>query len=168
MCKSCPPSNHILKYRYTLDEFPTMLQPLKQRTLEYEDWTNRANKIIKCEIDVINISDVQALFEESKNKLYPINTEIYESLKSLINEMKKENKSNSSKKQNDKKSPSNKKLKVEVSGKQCSNFSSSIHSPTSSLSSPSSYSSLSSFGYCKNEMIENRDESSKSKKMKKS
>jgi len=145
-----------------------MLQPLKQRTLEYEEWTGRANKIVKGENeDLVNINDVQALLDESKNKLYPINTEIYESLKSLLEELKK---STPPKRQNDhghKKSPSNKKLKVDVNGK-CSS-SSVLHSPQPSLSSLSSQSSSSSFGICKNETTDSRDgHCSKSKKMKKS
>lgn len=34
----CHPSQHVLRYRYTLDELPSMLHRLKVRAESYDNW----------------------------------------------------------------------------------------------------------------------------------
>ena len=37
LCSSCPPGQHVLKYRFSLDELPLMLQKLKIKSDAYQE-----------------------------------------------------------------------------------------------------------------------------------
>lgn len=45
----CNPSRHVLRYRYTLDELPSMLHRLKVRAESYDNWT----LVVKTALDAM-------------------------------------------------------------------------------------------------------------------
>uniref|UniRef100_UPI00358FC46D lysine-specific demethylase 5C-like n=1 Tax=Myxine glutinosa TaxID=7769 RepID=UPI00358FC46D len=47
LCK-CPPQDHYLRYRYTLDELPAMLQKLKERAGSFDGWASRARVTVQA------------------------------------------------------------------------------------------------------------------------
>lgn len=48
---SCDPKNHILRYRYTLDELPSMLQKLKMRAESFDNWSNKVREAMDASGD---------------------------------------------------------------------------------------------------------------------
>lgn len=47
----CSPSNHVLRYRYTLDELPNMLHKLKMRADSFDNWTNKVKEAMDASGD---------------------------------------------------------------------------------------------------------------------
>ena len=47
----CSPSNHVLRYRYTLDELPNMLHKLKMRAESFDNWTNKVKEAMDASGD---------------------------------------------------------------------------------------------------------------------
>ena len=45
---SCPASNYCLRYRYTLDELPSMLVRLKHRAELYQDWNQKVERALEA------------------------------------------------------------------------------------------------------------------------
>ncbi|XP_074605334.1 lysine-specific demethylase 5-like isoform X2 [Brevipalpus obovatus] len=91
LCKKCSPSQHIFKFRFTGDEFPVMVDALKSRVQDYDEWSKRVSRVLLGETeDMVLPSAVQSLAEEAKTKSYPTNTKIYEQLETLIKDMVEE------------------------------------------------------------------------------
>ena len=110
LCQKCLPVEHTLRYRYTLDELPIMLERLKTRAKQFEDWASRIKNILKIEKETddeddsledshfVNEDDIQSrvtlkelrqsLNEAVSNK-YPTNLKVYEQLHSVVNEATK-------------------------------------------------------------------------------
>jgi hypothetical protein len=47
LCSTCPPSKHLLRYRYTLDELPDMLTQLKIRAESFDNWAIKVKDAIE-------------------------------------------------------------------------------------------------------------------------
>ena len=47
----CPMSQHCLRYRYTLDELPTMLHRLKVRAEAFDNWAYKVKSALEAEGD---------------------------------------------------------------------------------------------------------------------
>ncbi|XP_015794969.1 lysine-specific demethylase 5D isoform X2 [Tetranychus urticae] len=93
LCDKCTPSQYILKYRHSLDDFPEMMTKLKERTTTYEEWLVKVKKVLNGDTDeIVHFSEVQNLAEEAKVKFFPTNTDVYEQLKLLIEDMKEQSK----------------------------------------------------------------------------
>lgn len=50
LCK-CDPSNHCLVYRYGIDEMEALLDALKARALQLEEWTVRARSALEAKME---------------------------------------------------------------------------------------------------------------------
>lgn len=48
---SCRPSQYCLRYRYTLDELPTMLHRLKVRAESFDNWTTKVRAALEADVD---------------------------------------------------------------------------------------------------------------------
>ncbi|XP_053210846.1 lysine-specific demethylase 5D-like isoform X3 [Panonychus citri] len=93
LCKKCTPSQHILKYRHGLEEFPEMMKKLKERINIYDEWIMKVQKVLNGDTEeVVHLAEVQNLSEEAKIQFFPTNTNVYEQLSSLIEDMKEQSK----------------------------------------------------------------------------
>ncbi|GCB80919.1 hypothetical protein scyTo_0022429, partial [Scyliorhinus torazame] len=48
---SCPVTNHCLRYRYTLDELPSMLYGVKERAQSYDNWVGKVREALEAELN---------------------------------------------------------------------------------------------------------------------
>ncbi|XP_064633580.1 lysine-specific demethylase 5A-like isoform X2 [Lineus longissimus] len=69
LCK-CHPSQHCLRYRYTLDELPTMLHRLKVRAESFDNWAIKVKKALEadgnCKQELQCLKDLVVEAEEKK------------------------------------------------------------------------------------------------------
>lgn len=71
LCK-CPPDQHTLKYRYTLDELPLMLKKLKIKAESFETWLTKVRNILDPNISTkVSFDELQELAMEAKVKKFP-------------------------------------------------------------------------------------------------
>lgn len=71
LCK-CPPEKHTLRYRYTLDELPLMLQKLKRKAESFDNWVN----LVKDALDpntpkTMDLEQFKELIIEAEEKKFP-------------------------------------------------------------------------------------------------
>lgn len=84
LCK-CPPERHTLRYRYTLDELPTMLTKVGEKAKVYETWVKTVTTALD-QTDQTNkkqYMDLKLLLDEAKQKKFPINV-YYENLRMVL------------------------------------------------------------------------------------
>ncbi|XP_076845699.1 lysine-specific demethylase 5B-B isoform X2 [Brachyhypopomus gauderio] len=71
---SCRVSNFTLRYRFTLDDFYPMMNAVKQRAEEYDEWASRVTEVLEAKLDKKrNLSVFHSLIEESDSKGFPDN-----------------------------------------------------------------------------------------------
>lgn len=71
LCK-CPPQNHTLRYRYTLDELPLMLQKLKLKAESFDHWVNKVKEALDPNIPkTMDLTELKALLNEADGKKFP-------------------------------------------------------------------------------------------------
>ncbi|XP_012538541.2 lysine-specific demethylase lid isoform X1 [Monomorium pharaonis] len=68
---SCPPEKHTLRYRYTLDELPIMLQKLKLKAESFDSWVAKVKEAMDPKNDKIELNDLKELLNEAENKKFP-------------------------------------------------------------------------------------------------
>ncbi|XP_071572335.1 lysine-specific demethylase 5A isoform X1 [Temnothorax nylanderi] len=68
---TCPPEKHTLRYRYTLDELPIMLQKLKLKAESFDSWVTKVKEAIVPKNDKIELSELKELLNEAENKKFP-------------------------------------------------------------------------------------------------
>lgn len=88
LCKTCHPSDHTLKYRYTLDELPLMLQRLNTRAQGFDMWADTVKKCLQPlpESDRSKplLSDLKKLIEEAKTRKYPKSSRLFLELQDYV------------------------------------------------------------------------------------
>ncbi|XP_014478627.1 PREDICTED: lysine-specific demethylase 5A isoform X2 [Dinoponera quadriceps] len=67
----CPPEKHTLRYRYTLDELPIMLQKLKLKSESFDSWAAKVKEAMDPRNDKIELSELKELLNEAENKKFP-------------------------------------------------------------------------------------------------
>ncbi|KAH0955440.1 hypothetical protein HN011_007212 [Eciton burchellii] len=67
----CPPEKHTLRYRYTLDELPIMLQKLKLKAESFDSWVTKVKEAMDPKSDKIELSELRELLNEAVNKKFP-------------------------------------------------------------------------------------------------
>ncbi|XP_028669207.1 lysine-specific demethylase 5C isoform X2 [Erpetoichthys calabaricus] len=83
----CPADRQYLRYRYTLDELPTMLHKLKVRAESYDTWASKVKIVLEPEEEKKrDIEDLQALLTEAGDKKFPDN-ELLNRLKATVTEV---------------------------------------------------------------------------------
>ncbi|XP_055550077.1 lysine-specific demethylase lid isoform X2 [Wyeomyia smithii] len=85
----CPSENHTLKYRYTLDELPLMVQKLKVKAESFEKWLFKVRDVLDPAIDTnITLDELQEIAQEAETQKFP-NSVILERLNFSILEAQK-------------------------------------------------------------------------------
>ncbi|KFB41574.1 AGAP004854-PA-like protein [Anopheles sinensis] len=85
----CPPDNHTLKYRYTLDELPLMVQKLKVKAESFEKWLFRVRDVLDPSVaSSITLEELQSIAHEAECQKFP-NSVILERLNLSILEAQK-------------------------------------------------------------------------------
>ncbi|RWS11452.1 lysine-specific demethylase lid-like protein [Dinothrombium tinctorium] len=93
LCKKCEPKDFTLRFRYTLDELPIMLNKIHQRTLDHEKWVENVKHCFELkDEEKVFLCDLKALADEASKKRYPLNSKTYLNLKSTIDEVEKASK----------------------------------------------------------------------------
>lgn len=68
LCSECPPSKHVLKYRYTLDELPLMLVKLKSKAGNFKRLLKRVKEMFDYK-EMNRRSSCDSLLDVSEKKL---------------------------------------------------------------------------------------------------
>ncbi|KAK5639199.1 hypothetical protein RI129_011691 [Pyrocoelia pectoralis] len=68
----CPPSNHTLRYRYTLDELPRMLHKLKIKAEAFDVWLSKVKDSLDPSVpSTLSLSELRGLLTEAEDKKFP-------------------------------------------------------------------------------------------------
>lgn len=67
----CPPENHTLRYRYTLNDLPIMLQKLKLKAESFDSWATKVKEAMDPKGDKIELSELKELLNEAESKKFP-------------------------------------------------------------------------------------------------
>lgn len=71
LCK-CPPNKHTLRYRYTLDELPRMLQKLKIKAEAFDVWLNKVKDSLDPGVpSTLTLTELKGLLIEAEEKKFP-------------------------------------------------------------------------------------------------
>ncbi|KAG5307579.1 KDM5A demethylase, partial [Pseudoatta argentina] len=68
---TCPPEKHTLRYRYTLDELPIMLQKLKLKAESFDSWVAKVREAMDPKNNKIELNELKELLNEAENKKFP-------------------------------------------------------------------------------------------------
>lgn len=83
LCK-CSRSRQYLRYRYTLDELPAMLQKLKIRAESFDNWANKVQAALEVEDgQKCSFEELRALESEARERRFP-NSELLQRLKNCL------------------------------------------------------------------------------------
>ncbi|XP_078076448.1 lysine-specific demethylase 5A isoform X2 [Mustelus asterias] len=71
---SCPVTNYCLRYRYTLDELPSMLYGVKERAQSYDNWVGKVREALEAELNrKKDLCELKTRLEEAEEKKFPEN-----------------------------------------------------------------------------------------------
>lgn len=69
---NCPPNKHVLRYRYTLDELPRMLQKLKVKAEAFDVWLTKVKNSLDPDVpSTLNLAELKDLLTEAEQKRFP-------------------------------------------------------------------------------------------------
>ncbi|XP_045603249.1 lysine-specific demethylase 5A isoform X2 [Procambarus clarkii] len=89
MLCECPPENHTLRYRYTLDELPPLLQRLKVRAESFDHWAVKVKDALEAKPeDKLELGDLRELVEEAEAQRFP-ESELLQTLIQAVTEAEK-------------------------------------------------------------------------------
>lgn len=85
----CPPSRHVLRYRYTLDELPSMLHRLKVRAESFDNWNMAVRNALEAEgDDKLDLNQLKDLITEAEEKKFP-ESDLLQTLINAVTEAEK-------------------------------------------------------------------------------
>ena len=85
----CPATRHVLRYRYTLDELPSMLHRLKVRAESYDNWNMVVrNALEACSDEKLQIGELKELIAEAEEKKFP-ESDLLHTLVNAVSEAEK-------------------------------------------------------------------------------
>lgn len=86
---NCPPEKHTLRYRYTLDELPLMLQKLKLKAESFDHWVNKVKEALDPNLTkTMDLNELKALLNEADGKKFP-KSELLQTLKNAVEDAEK-------------------------------------------------------------------------------
>ncbi|ESO91413.1 hypothetical protein LOTGIDRAFT_205701 [Lottia gigantea] len=86
---SCPSNKLTLRYRYSLDELPAMLDRLKVRAESFDNWNVTVKNALEAkEDDKLELTELRELITEFEEKRFPEN-ELYQTLVMSVTEAEK-------------------------------------------------------------------------------
>ncbi|XP_076469736.1 lysine-specific demethylase 5A-like isoform X2 [Babylonia areolata] len=85
----CPAIRHCLRYRYTLDELPSMLHRLKMRAESFDKWSSNVRRALDASgDDKLELCELQDLLQEAEEKKFPV-SDLKSTLANAITEAEK-------------------------------------------------------------------------------
>uniref|UniRef100_A0A3B3QDW9 Lysine-specific demethylase 5A n=1 Tax=Paramormyrops kingsleyae TaxID=1676925 RepID=A0A3B3QDW9_9TELE len=82
----CPLASKCLRYRYTLDEFPSMLHGVKSRAQSYDAWARRVTEALAADQkNKKDLIELKVLLEDAEDRKYPENN-LFRRLKEMVKE----------------------------------------------------------------------------------
>ncbi|KAK2585208.1 hypothetical protein KPH14_009914 [Odynerus spinipes] len=84
----CPPEKHTLRYRYTLDELPIMLQKLKLKAESFDSWVSKVKEAMDPKNDKVELNELKELLNEAENKKFP-DSELLTALTTAVQDAEK-------------------------------------------------------------------------------
>ncbi|BFZ10485.1 hypothetical protein BsWGS_13524 [Bradybaena similaris] len=85
----CHPSQHVLRYRYTLDELPSMLHRLKVRAESYDNWNMAVRNALEATgDDKLDLCALKDLITEATEKKFP-ESDLLQTLINAVTEAEK-------------------------------------------------------------------------------
>ncbi|KAG7166548.1 Lysine-specific demethylase 5C-like [Homarus americanus] len=89
MLCECPPENHTLRYRYTLDELPPLLHRLKVRAESFDHWAVKVKEALEAKPDdKLELGELRELVEEAEAQRFP-ESELLQTLIQAVTEAEK-------------------------------------------------------------------------------
>ena len=85
---SCTPEKHTLRYRYTLDELPIMLQKLKLKAESFDSWVAKVKEAMDPKGDKIELTELRDLLSEAESKKFP-DSELLTALTTAVQDAEK-------------------------------------------------------------------------------
>ncbi|XP_015598922.1 lysine-specific demethylase lid isoform X2 [Cephus cinctus] len=84
----CLPEKHTLRYRYTLDELPIMLQKLKLKAESFDSWVSKVKEAMDPKGDKIELNELKDLLNEAETKKFP-DSELLTALTTAVQDAEK-------------------------------------------------------------------------------
>ncbi|XP_036375855.1 lysine-specific demethylase 5A [Megalops cyprinoides] len=82
----CPLGNKCLRYRYALDEFPSMLHGVKSRAQSYDTWAKRVTEALAADHkNKKDLIELKVMLEDAEDRKYPENN-LFRHLKEMVKE----------------------------------------------------------------------------------
>ncbi|KAJ8393997.1 hypothetical protein AAFF_G00055300 [Aldrovandia affinis] len=82
----CPLGNKCLRYRYALDEFPSMLHGVKSRAQSYDTWAKRVSEALSADHkNKKDLIELKVMLEDAEDRKYPENN-LFRHLKEMVKE----------------------------------------------------------------------------------
>ncbi|XP_060928394.1 lysine-specific demethylase 5A [Limanda limanda] len=82
----CPLGNKCLRYRYDLEEFPSMLYGVKTRAQSYETWAKRVTEALAADQkNKKDLIELKVLLEDAEDRKYPENS-LFRRLREMVKE----------------------------------------------------------------------------------
>ncbi|XP_071532238.1 lysine-specific demethylase 5A isoform X2 [Panulirus ornatus] len=89
MLCECPPENHTLRYRYTLDELPPLLHRLKVRAESFDHWAVKVKEALEAKPeDKLELAELREMVEEAEAQRFP-DSELLQTLIQAVTEAEK-------------------------------------------------------------------------------
>ncbi|KAG9335221.1 hypothetical protein JZ751_005576 [Albula glossodonta] len=82
----CPLASKCLRYRYALDEFPSMLHGVKSRAQSYDTWAKRVTEALAADHkNKKDLIELKVMLEDAEDRKYPENN-LFRHLKEMVKE----------------------------------------------------------------------------------
>uniref|UniRef100_A0A4W5K7V0 [histone H3]-trimethyl-L-lysine(4) demethylase n=1 Tax=Hucho hucho TaxID=62062 RepID=A0A4W5K7V0_9TELE len=82
----CPLGNKCLRYRYDLEEFPSMLYGVKSRAQSYDTWAKRVTEALAADHkNKKDLIELKVLLEDAEDRKYPENS-LFRRLREMVKE----------------------------------------------------------------------------------
>ncbi|XP_043944415.1 lysine-specific demethylase 5A [Protopterus annectens] len=82
----CPAQKKCLRYRYSLDDLPSMVCGVKVRAQSYDTWVNRVTETLEADLNhKKELIELKVMLEDAEDRKYPENA-LYRKLKESVKE----------------------------------------------------------------------------------
>lgn len=82
---SCEPSEKILRFRYTLQELPSMLLRLKRRADSFDNWATEVKRALDPSDPKVDVSELKDLVSTAEQSQFP-DCDLFQQLKAAVTE----------------------------------------------------------------------------------
>ncbi|XP_015781652.1 lysine-specific demethylase 5A [Tetranychus urticae] len=86
LCKKCPPSDKVFRYRYKKEEFEQLIHEIKVKVNNFEKWKTEVNSLLYNWSEQVPITVLRNLYDIAEDKIYPQDCPEYEKLCNALQE----------------------------------------------------------------------------------